>query len=193
MLDNEDSTKLQTFFRDEAKVEAHYVPPSTHRRNRSERAIRDWKAHFISGLDSVDKDFLMTKLSLLSTTFVITTLTLPFLHTKASTAKNLTFWPTLYTLPVPRSSCWTLSQLENLGRHMVFQVSILALLSCTTAAFVCSSLLLKDFAFQIHYHGTLQKFGSLVQAKKRSYFPQQKRSLMSFQQDPTLKIPRCHN
>ena len=33
MLDNEDSAKLQTFFRDEAKVEAQYVPPSTHRRN----------------------------------------------------------------------------------------------------------------------------------------------------------------
>jgi len=59
MLDNEDSAKLQTFFRDEAKVEAQYVPPSTHRRNRAERAIRDWKAHFIAGLDSVDKDFLM--------------------------------------------------------------------------------------------------------------------------------------
>ena len=59
MLDNEDSIKLQQFFRDEAHVEAQYVPPSTHRRNRAERAIRDWKGHFISGLDSVDKDFLM--------------------------------------------------------------------------------------------------------------------------------------
>jgi hypothetical protein len=59
MLDNEDSIKLQTFFRDEAQVEVQYVPPNTHRRNRAERAIRDWKAHFISGLDSVDKDFLM--------------------------------------------------------------------------------------------------------------------------------------
>ena len=59
MLDNEDSAKLQAFFRDEAQVEAQYVPPSTHRRNRAERAIRDWKSHFISGLDSVDKDFLM--------------------------------------------------------------------------------------------------------------------------------------
>jgi len=59
MLDNEDSTKLQQFFRDEVHVEAQYVPPSTHRRNRAERAIRDWKSHFISGLDNVDKDFLM--------------------------------------------------------------------------------------------------------------------------------------
>ena len=59
MLDNEDSIKLQQFFRDEVKVEAQYVPPSTHRRNRAERAIRDWKSHFISGLDNVDKDFLM--------------------------------------------------------------------------------------------------------------------------------------
>ena len=40
-------------------MEAQFVPPSTHRRNRAERAIRDWKSHFISGLDSVDKDFLM--------------------------------------------------------------------------------------------------------------------------------------
>jgi hypothetical protein len=59
MLDNEDSLKLQSFFRDEVQVEAQFVPPSTHRRNRAERAIRDWKSHFISGLDSVDKDFLM--------------------------------------------------------------------------------------------------------------------------------------
>ena len=59
MLDNEDSTKLKHFFRDEAKVEVQYVPPNTHRRNRAERAIRDWKAHFISGLANVDKDFLM--------------------------------------------------------------------------------------------------------------------------------------
>jgi hypothetical protein len=59
MLDNEDSTKLQEFFRNEVNVEAQFVPPSTHRRNRAERAIRDWKAHFISGLDNVDKDFLM--------------------------------------------------------------------------------------------------------------------------------------
>jgi len=59
MLDNEDNELLQKFFR-KAKVEAQCVPPSIHRRNRAERAIRDWKSHFISGLDNVSKDFLMS-------------------------------------------------------------------------------------------------------------------------------------
>ena len=35
-------------------------PPSTHRRNRAERAIQDWKGHFISCLDNVDLDFRMS-------------------------------------------------------------------------------------------------------------------------------------
>ena len=59
VLDNEDNELLQKIFR-KAKVEAQCVPPSIHRRNRAERAIRDWKSHFISGLDNVSKDFLMS-------------------------------------------------------------------------------------------------------------------------------------
>ena len=59
VLDNEDNELLQKFFR-KAKVEAQCVPPSTHRRNKAERAIRDWKSHFISGLDNVSRDFLMS-------------------------------------------------------------------------------------------------------------------------------------
>ncbi len=38
MLDNETSKELSAFFKN-AEVEAEYVPPNTHRRNRAERAI----------------------------------------------------------------------------------------------------------------------------------------------------------
>ena len=60
MLDNEYSNELTKFFLKEAKVEAQYAPPSTHRRNRAERAIQDWKGHFIACLDNVDLDFKMS-------------------------------------------------------------------------------------------------------------------------------------
>ena len=60
MLDNEDSGLLQKFLKDEVNVSIEYVPPNTHRRNRAERAIRDWKGHLISCLDNVDKDFRMS-------------------------------------------------------------------------------------------------------------------------------------
>jgi len=60
MLDNESSKDLSKFFKEEAKVEAQFVPPSTHRRNRAERAIQDWKGHYIAGLATVDPDFRMS-------------------------------------------------------------------------------------------------------------------------------------
>ena len=60
MLDNEDSALLQKFLKNEVNVGIEYVPPNTHRRNRAERAIRDWKGHLISCLDNVDKDFRMS-------------------------------------------------------------------------------------------------------------------------------------
>ena len=58
-LDNESSDKLEAFLEKEAKVKVEYVPASNHRRNRAERAIRDWKNHFISCLATVDPDFPM--------------------------------------------------------------------------------------------------------------------------------------
>ena len=56
MLDNEDSDLLRNFFTEEAKVVAEFVPPNTHRRNRAERSIQDWKGHHIACLDMVDKN-----------------------------------------------------------------------------------------------------------------------------------------
>jgi hypothetical protein len=55
-LDNECSVALKTFLIDE-KINYQLVPPGTHRRNATERAIRTFKNHFIAGLCSVDKDF----------------------------------------------------------------------------------------------------------------------------------------
>ena len=57
MLDNETSTALNEYLRNEAKVTVELVPPNCHRRNRAERAIQDWKAHFIAGLATVDPNF----------------------------------------------------------------------------------------------------------------------------------------
>jgi hypothetical protein len=56
MLDNETSKELNAFFK-EVKVVAEYVPPNTHRRNRAERAIQDWKGHLISCLCQIDPGF----------------------------------------------------------------------------------------------------------------------------------------
>jgi hypothetical protein len=57
MLDNETSAALNEYLRNDAKVTIEFVPPNCHRRNRAERAIQDWKAHFISGLATVDPNF----------------------------------------------------------------------------------------------------------------------------------------
>ena len=55
-LDNECSTLLKKFMRDE-NVDFQLVPPHLHRRNAAERAIRTWKNHFIAGLCTVDPNF----------------------------------------------------------------------------------------------------------------------------------------
>ena len=57
MLDNEKSTALDNLLKKELKVTVELVPPNCHRRNRAERAIQDWKAHFIAGLATVDPAF----------------------------------------------------------------------------------------------------------------------------------------
>jgi len=57
MLDNEKSTALDNLLKKELKVAVELVPPNCHRRNRAERAIQDWKAHFIAGLATVDPAF----------------------------------------------------------------------------------------------------------------------------------------
>jgi hypothetical protein len=53
-LDNETSTALETFFREEAKVDFQYVPPKSHRRNKAERAMRTMKNHLIATYASAD-------------------------------------------------------------------------------------------------------------------------------------------
>ena len=57
MLDNEKSTALDKLLKHDLKVTVELVPPNCHRRNRAERAIQDWKAHFISGLATVNPSF----------------------------------------------------------------------------------------------------------------------------------------
>ena len=56
MLDNETGKELAHFFTT-VHVKPEYVPPNNHRRNRAERAIQDWKGHFISCLCHLDPDF----------------------------------------------------------------------------------------------------------------------------------------
>jgi hypothetical protein len=55
-LDNEASAALKNFFTAN-DVEYQLVPPHFHRRNAAERAIRNFKEHFVSGLSSVDLTF----------------------------------------------------------------------------------------------------------------------------------------
>jgi hypothetical protein len=55
-LDNEASAALKSFFT-ENDVEYQLVPPHCHRRNAADRAIRNFKEHFVSGVVSVDPDF----------------------------------------------------------------------------------------------------------------------------------------
>jgi hypothetical protein len=56
-LDNETSQALEDFFANEVKVDWQYVPPSSHRRNKAERAIRTFKNHFISTMASANANF----------------------------------------------------------------------------------------------------------------------------------------
>ena len=55
-LDNEASIILRNYLRSE-DIEYQLVPPHIHRRNASERAIRNFKNHFIAGLASTDPNF----------------------------------------------------------------------------------------------------------------------------------------
>jgi hypothetical protein len=55
-LDNEASTALKNFFTTN-DVEYQLVPPHCHRRNAAERAIQNFKEHFVVGLSSVDPTF----------------------------------------------------------------------------------------------------------------------------------------
>ena len=55
-LDNETSTVIEAFLKEEAKVTFQYVPSSTHRRLRAERAIRSWKNHFLATLATADAE-----------------------------------------------------------------------------------------------------------------------------------------
>jgi hypothetical protein len=54
-LDNALSTALKSIFT-ENDVEYQLVPPHCHRRNAAERAFRNFKEHFVSGLALVDPD-----------------------------------------------------------------------------------------------------------------------------------------
>jgi hypothetical protein len=55
-LDNEASAAVKLFFTAN-DVEYQLVPPHCHRHNASERAIRKFKEHFVTGLASVDPTF----------------------------------------------------------------------------------------------------------------------------------------
>jgi len=57
-LDNECSNALKDYMT-EQNIDYQLVPPTVHRRNSAERAIRTFKNHFVAGLCSVDRDFPM--------------------------------------------------------------------------------------------------------------------------------------
>ena len=57
VLDNEASKEYKEIMTNKWKVKYQLVPPDMHRRNAAERAIRTFKAHFISILAGVDQDF----------------------------------------------------------------------------------------------------------------------------------------
>jgi hypothetical protein len=57
-LDNEASTALKNFFTVN-NIDYQLVPSHCHRRNAAERAIRNFKEHFMAGLSSVDPSFPM--------------------------------------------------------------------------------------------------------------------------------------
>ena len=57
ILDNEASTKYKNTITTKWNVTYQLVPPHTHRRNTAERAIRTFKAHFLSILAGVDTSY----------------------------------------------------------------------------------------------------------------------------------------
>jgi hypothetical protein len=59
-MDNESSVDFEAALMiTHPRLRIEYVPPTNHRANRAERAIRTWKNHFISGLATVDPSFPM--------------------------------------------------------------------------------------------------------------------------------------
>ena len=56
VMDNETSNDLKVFL-SSAVGDVEYAPPNNHRRNKAERAIRDWKSHFISTLATCHPSF----------------------------------------------------------------------------------------------------------------------------------------
>jgi hypothetical protein len=58
MMDNKASTAVKEFLRKES-IEYHLVPPHIHRCNSAERVIHIFKAHFITGISTVDTHFSM--------------------------------------------------------------------------------------------------------------------------------------
>ena len=59
-LDNEASNELKSYF-DSIHVAYQCFPEGQHRANPAERAIQTFKAHFISGLCTVDASFPLTE------------------------------------------------------------------------------------------------------------------------------------
>ena len=57
ILNNEASTKLKHLITEELGITYQLVPPDIHRHNDAERAIRTFKAHFLSFLAGITPDF----------------------------------------------------------------------------------------------------------------------------------------
>ena len=57
ILDNKVSEAMTNVIRDEYTMNMELVPPGCHRRNATEVAIRNFKAHFLSVLAGTAKDF----------------------------------------------------------------------------------------------------------------------------------------
>ena len=57
ILDNEESQNYKETIRDKLVVDLQLVPPDTHRINASERAIRNFKVHFLAVLSWMEPDF----------------------------------------------------------------------------------------------------------------------------------------
>ena len=61
ILDNEVSTDLIEFLETDEKIKVQLAPAGCHRRNAAERAIRKFKNHFVAGLFTAHKNFLLNK------------------------------------------------------------------------------------------------------------------------------------
>ena len=57
ILDNEASSKFKHLITEDLDIKYQLVTPDTHRRNAAERAIRTFKAHFLSILAGIAPDF----------------------------------------------------------------------------------------------------------------------------------------